>query len=88
MRTRVHDLFLHHTGDLALNTFGNGDVGGLAAGLFEGDGLFAVRALRHARIMSMRSNCPHSGLKLGGIYCVRRLNAGGWASSAKVQAER
>jgi hypothetical protein len=50
--------------------------------------LFAVRALRHARIMSMRSNCPHSGLKLGGIYCVRRLNAGGWASSAKVQAER
>ena len=43
----------------------------------ESDSLFAVRALRHAWIMSSEAS-----------YFVRRLNAGGSASPAKAQAER
>jgi len=52
MRAGVHNLLLNHAGDFPLNTFGNGDIRGLSPGLFQGDNLFTVRALGHARILS------------------------------------
>ena len=54
MRAGVHDLLLDYHGNFPLNFFGDGDVGRLPPGLFQGDNLFAVRALGHAGILSRR----------------------------------
>ena len=52
MRAGVHDLLLDYPGNFPLNFFGDGDVGGLPPGLFQGDNLFAIGALGHAGILS------------------------------------